>query len=339
MDRPRSRDAGDRPLLDPSNVDQQESRRGARARQLISQLPRRDEGHRAPRGGWDRAARHTTEVLVVHEFSDRRRLTAHGAARVLAHGEGVPALAERVVHHQPADQRIPDADDELHGLGRLDGSDGRAEDPEHPSLGAGWHQTRRRRLGEHAAVAGAVLGPPDAGLTVEAIDRPPDVGLAEQHARVVEQISGREVVGPVQDEVVVGNDRKGVGRVDPDVMPDDSHQWVDRCQRLRCGLGLGPPDVLDPVDHLPLQVRHLHDVGVNHTNGSDAGSREVQQRRRPQTPRSDDQHPRVLETALTLHAHVRDEHVPGVALDLLHGQRRRWLDKGWECHAGEVTPA
>ena len=241
------------------------------------------------------------------------------------------------MHHQPADQRIPNADNEFHGLSGLDGSDGSTQNPEHPTLGAGRHQTRWRRLGEHAAIAGAVPRPPDAGLTVEAKDRTPDVRLAQQHARVAEQIPGREVVGPVQDQVVVGNDRQGVGRVDPNVMPDDLHQWVDRGQRLRGGLGLQPADVLDSVDDLSLEVRHLDHVGVNHPDGSDTGGCEVQERRRPQTPCSDDQDPRVLQPPLTLHAHVRDEHVSGVALDLLEGQWRRWLDKGCKCHAADVT--
>jgi hypothetical protein len=30
--------------------------------------------------------------------------------------------------------------------------------------------------------------------------------------------------------------------------------------------------------------------------------------------------------------------VPGVTLDLMRGQRGRWLDEGGKGHAGEVTP-
>src|SRR5665647_2521220 len=188
--------AGDRPLIATAHIDQQDARGGTLVREQISQLKGRDLGHRAPRGCWDGATRHTrvcrrchrTGVLVVDQLGDGRALTAHDAVRILVHGKGVPALTKGVVHQQPTNQRVPDADDELHRLGRLNGSDGRAENAEHPALGARRHQTRWRRYGKDTAVAGSVLRPPDAGLTVEAIDRTPDVRLAQQDACVVEQI-------------------------------------------------------------------------------------------------------------------------------------------------------
>ena len=121
-------------------------------------------------------------------------------------------------------------------------------------------------------------------------------------------------------------------------MPHDSYQRVDRCQPLGGGLGPQTADVGVPVDHLPLQVRQLDHVGVSHADGSDTGRREVDQCRGPQSSRTDDQHPRVLETTLPLHAHIGDENLPGITLDLLGEQRRRRLDERWKGHAGDITP-
>ena len=54
----------------------------------------------------------------------------------LAHLDRAEGHLQGVVDHQPAEQRLADAGDELDGLGGLDGADRRAEDAEHAALGA-----------------------------------------------------------------------------------------------------------------------------------------------------------------------------------------------------------
>src|SRR3712207_8539200 len=52
----------------------------------------------------------------------------------------------------------------------------------------------------------AVLVPEDRDLAVEPVDRAPHVRLAQQHAGVVDQVARGEVVGAVDDEVVLAED-------------------------------------------------------------------------------------------------------------------------------------
>ena len=116
------------------------------------------------------------------QLGDRRVLAAERAVRVLADLDLAVGHLQRVVDHQPADQRLADAGEQLDRLGDLDRADRRAQHAEHAALGAGRDHAGRRRLRVEAAVARAVLGPEHAGLAVEAVDRAPHVRLAEQHA-------------------------------------------------------------------------------------------------------------------------------------------------------------
>ncbi len=110
------------------------------------------------------------------------------------------------------DQRLADAEDELHGLGGLDRADEPGQDAEHARLGAARDEPGRRRLRIQAAVAGAVLGREHRRLPLEAEDAAVDVRLAEQHAGVVDEVARREVVGAVDDDVVAAEQIERVGR-------------------------------------------------------------------------------------------------------------------------------
>src|SRR6266511_3746147 len=170
---------------------------------------------------------HAAEVLVVDQLGDRRVLAADRAVRVLAHPDVLEGQLQRVVDDQPAHQRLADAGDQLDGLVGLDRADRGAEHAEHAALGAGGHHPRRGRFRVQAAVARAVLGPEDADLPVEAVDRAPDVGLALQHAGVVDQVAGGEVVRAVHHQVVAADQLAGVLRGQPGVVQGHAHERVD----------------------------------------------------------------------------------------------------------------
>ena len=86
---------------------------------------------------------------------------------------------------------------------------------QHSALGARRHHARRRRLGVEVAVLRTLLGPEHRGLALEAVDGAPHVRLAEDDGRVVDEVAGCEVVGAVEDEVVVGEDLEHVVGVEP----------------------------------------------------------------------------------------------------------------------------
>ena len=92
---------------------------------------------------------------------------------------------------------------------------------------------------------------------------------------------------------------------------------ADGVHRVRRRLGLGPPDVGDPVHHLALQVGGVDDVVVDHPDGAHPGGGEVEQGRRPEASGPDDEHPRGPQPALPVEAEVRQEQVAGVPGALL----------------------
>ena len=89
---------------------------------------------------------------------------------------------------------------------------------EHAGLGARRGQLGRRRLGDQAPVAGAVVGVEDGDLALEAEDRPVHDRDPLEQGRVVDQVAGREVVGPVDDHVVAVDDVEDVVGAEPDVV-------------------------------------------------------------------------------------------------------------------------
>ena len=159
---------------------------------------------------------------------------------------------------------------------------------------------------------------------------------ADQGAGVVDEVAGGEVVGAVHHEVVAAKELKGVARVEAKLVLDHLDVRVDRAHALGRRPDLGPADVGLAVDDLALEVGLLDDVGVHHPQGADARGREVEEGRGPQPPGSHDQDAGVGEAPLPLAAHLRQQQVARVALDLRGGQLGPDVDERWSCHAATI---
>src|SRR5207249_179452 len=84
----------------------------------------------------------------------------------------------------------------------------------------------------------------------------------------------------------------------------------------------GASDVGIGVKDLTLKVRPIHPVEVHDPERADAGRGQIQGDRRAEPSGPDDEHLRFDQLALTGPADVRKDDVPGVALDLILGERR-----------------
>src|SRR3954470_19618972 len=96
---------------------------------------------------------------------------------------------QRVVDQEPSDQRVAGAKNQLDGFRRLDRSDDPGQYTEHAGFGATRHEAVRRRLRMQAAVTRTVRRREDGGLSFEAKNAAPRVGLSIEHARVIDEVS------------------------------------------------------------------------------------------------------------------------------------------------------
>src|SRR6266540_3002154 len=320
-DQLRARDTVDLPLGRLAHVDQAD--RLAAVEQLL-QLGRRQR--RARRRGLGLVGDHPAELLVVDQLGDGGVLATDRALRVLADADVLEGQLQRVVDEQPSDQRVTDPRDELDRLVGLDRADGGAEHPEHAALGARRHHAGRGRLGVQAAVAGSVLGPEHARLTVEAVDRAPDVGLALEHAGVVDEVARGEVVRAVDHQVVGADDLAGVVRGQPGLVQGDLDVGVDLTDLVAGALQLGPADVGGAVDDLALQVGGVDLIEVHQADVAYSGRGQVHRVGRAEAAGADQQDVGLLQPLLAVHGHVGNDEMARVAEDLVPRELPRRLD-------------
>src|SRR5262249_41620414 len=93
------------------------------------------------------------ELLVVDKLRDRGLVAAHRTLRITADSELAEAHPQGVIKNEPADQRFAVAEDQLHGLGRLNAPDESRQDAEDAAFGAAWHLAGRWRFRIQAAIA------------------------------------------------------------------------------------------------------------------------------------------------------------------------------------------
>jgi hypothetical protein len=140
-----------------------------------------------------------------------------------------------------------------------------------------------------------------------------DDRLAQAHRGVVEGVSRFEVVRPVDDDVVPGDEPIDV--VGPEPLDVLLHRrlGVERPDGRLGRVGLAHPEPVHAVEHLALEVRLLDHVVVDDADGADPGRREVQRDGRPETAGTDEQHLRVEKLALALEPDLGDEDLPVIA--------------------------
>ena len=160
---------------------------------------------------------------------------------------------------------------------------------------------------------------------------------AQPRARVADEVAGREVVGAVEHEVVVGDHVERGGLVEPLDVLNDPGVRADGVHRLGRRRGLGPADVGDAVHDLALQVGGVDDVVVDDPDGADPGGRQVEQCGRPQAAGSDDEHARGAQPALAVAAEIGQEQVAGVAGAFPRGELRARRHQRGSCHGATLT--
>jgi len=158
-------------------------------------------------------------------------------------------------------QAVADAEQLLQHLGCLQGPGHAAQRAQDAGLGASGDLAFRRRFREQAAVTGPVAAVgvflerlEGINLGVEAQDSGGNQGFSGEVTRIVDQEPGCEVVGPVGDDVVIGNQVEGVVRAEALLQGDDGDLRVDAGEGLLRAFHLRRADGVGGMNDLALQV-------------------------------------------------------------------------------------
>src|SRR6266508_5840419 len=260
-------------------------------------------------------------LFVDGEVGDAAILAAERTLGIAPELDLAEAHAEGVIRREPADQRLADAEQQLDRLGRLHQPDHAWEHAQEAGLASAGDKAWRRRGGVETAVARSLIRREDRRHAFELEDGAVDIGLAGQITGVVDEIASVEIVGAVHHQVVVLDGVHHIVDVDAHGQRDDVRVGIQRPEHLGARLDLGPADIGRGVQDLALQVRHVHDIAVHEPERADPGRGEVHGRRGAQASRPDEQHFGAQQLALPLLAHLIQEEIAAVALDLLRGQR------------------
>src|SRR6185312_10622161 len=86
----------------------------------------------------------------------------------------------------------------------------------------------RGRFGIETTIARpAKMGRENAGLAFETENGTVDIRLLEQDAGVVGQVTGREIIGAVDDDIILGDDLHRIFAAETCVMDDNFTGWID----------------------------------------------------------------------------------------------------------------
>ena len=126
---------------------------------------------------------------------------------------------------------VADAEQDLERLVGLEQAEDARHDAEHAGHGAAGGELGRRRGRVQAAVARALVRDEGRQLALEPEDAGVDDRDAGRDRRVVEDVAGLERVGPVEDDVVAGDDPLDVGGDEHLLVGDDVDVRVEGVDR------------------------------------------------------------------------------------------------------------
>src|SRR6185369_8551657 len=220
------------------------------------------------------------------------------------------------VGQQAVGQQITFAQQEFDRFGRLDGTDDTGQHANDAGLRTGGNGIFRRRFGEYTSVAGRFMRFDRDGLAIELQDAAMGVRLAGKNTGIVDQKLGGKVVGPVDDEVIVGDDAVDICRRDPFLIRDDIHVRINGYHFFPGRFDLGFTDIGSEVDHLTLQIGKINIVRIGNTDCTHSGSCQVEGDRCAETAGADYQYATVKQLLLPFAANFFQNDMARVALYL-----------------------
>ena len=142
-------------------------------------------------------------------------------------------------------------------------------------------------------------------------------GFASHHAGIIDEKLDGEIVGGINDEVIVADDVQCVGRIEKLSIGLHLHIGIDGLNLLLGALYLGHTQIFGEMDNLPLQIAQVHHIGIHHSDSAYTGRREIERDRRTESAGTHHQHARIHNLLLAFHTHILEQDMTGITLYLL----------------------
>src|SRR5438067_1831079 len=197
-----------------------------------------------------------------------------------------------VEEQEPGNEWVAESDDQLDHFQRLQRSDNSRQHTEHAAFRARWNEIGWGRLAVQTPITWTLRGGEHGDLSVEPEHRSVHVGLGEQHARIVDEIARRKIVGAIDDDVEAAEDVQRVRRGQSIGERFDLDVRVDVVQSVPRCIDLAQADFRRAVENLALQVAAIDDVEVRDPQRSDTGGGEIQSSGRTQSTGAYEHHAR-----------------------------------------------
>src|ERR1700732_2814018 len=256
---------------------------------------------------------------------------ADGALRIFAQLQFAEAHGESVEEQETADKRVTFSDDQFKGFRGLNRADDSWKHAENSAFGARGHQAGRGRFGIEAAVARAAGRSEDANLSFKAENRAVHVRLAEKDAGVVYKIAGGEIIGAVNDDVVVLHyvERVVAGQMRFEAI--DLDFGVQALQAIGGGFDFWAADVGGAEKNLALEIGEVDGIEIDKANAAYSCGGQIETERRAKASGSNAEYFCLLQLELTFHADFGHDEVTAVTQDFFFGERRSefFCRRGW----------
>ena len=230
------------------------------------------------------------------------------------------SYTQGIKHQEAPDKWLSLSNNQLNRFHRLDATDDSGQDTQDPAFRTTGYQSRRRRLGIQASVTGPFLSVENGYLPLETEDAPVNIRFAKQHAGIIHQIAGGEVVSAVHNNVIAF---KKVERIVGSQARWVSHHfdvWIDLSNGLLRRNQFRPSHIRGAVNYLALQVGKVHHIEVHDAKPSNPSGGEVKRQRRSKPSCTNAEYVRFLQLKLPFHADFRHDEVAAVTKNFILAQ-------------------
>lgn len=170
------------------------------------------------------------------------------------------------------------------------------------------------------------MGSKDRGLSFELEDGAMNERLFQEVGRVIGREAGGEVIGAVEDGIVGLKKIEAIFCFESTFVLEDFDVWIDLVNSCGGAFEFGFTHAAGIVKDLSMQVGFIDDIGINQSNLSDSGGRQIENSGRTQPAGADAENGGILQFFLTRFPELRQHRLAKVSV----------LFPGRERHAGNL---